>query len=205
MAAAAPPCRLRSDSSAAAVASDSALKAAAAAAAAVKFAEYSLADDRSIIEPYVIAADEEVQDIDELVQELSLVKFLGIESWQPLVTDVDGEILAIADGVREMVARFWRNPERSEAFLQRKLWILQMNREQPYSDPSGGLVCRLTSGVAGLVDVTGKVGEVRIEPESGIRRPSASAFRSPLEPGASALPSSRVTVTAETPSRLDMF
>ena len=114
-----------------------------------------------------MAADEVVQDIYEYVQELSLVKFFGIESRQPLVTDVDGEALAIADGVREMVARFWRNPERSEAFLQRKLWILQMNREQRYSDPRSGLVCMLTSGVEGLVDVTGKVGEVRIEPESG--------------------------------------
>ena len=100
-----------------------------------------------------MAANEEVQDIDELVQELSLVKFLGIESRQPLVTDVNGEALAIADGVREMVALFWRNPERSEAFLQRRLWILQMNREQPYSDPSGGLVCMLTSGVEGLVNL----------------------------------------------------
>ena len=68
-----------------------------------------------------MAADEEVQDIDDYAQELSLVKFFGIESRQPLVTDVDGEALAIADGVREMVARFWRNLERSEAFLQRKL------------------------------------------------------------------------------------
>ena len=73
------------------------------------------------------------------------------------MTDVDGEALAKADGVREMVALFWRNPERSEAFLQRKLWILQMNREQPYSDPSGGLVCKLTWGVEVLVDVTGTV------------------------------------------------
>ena len=48
-----------------------------------------------------MAADEEVQDIDEYVQELSLVKFLGIESRQPLVTDVDGDALAIADGVRK--------------------------------------------------------------------------------------------------------
>ena len=100
------------------------------------------------------------------MQELSLVKFLGIESRQPLVTDVDSEALAIADGVREMVARFWRNPERSEAFLQRKLWILQMNREKRYSDPRGVLVCMLTLGVEGLVDVTGKVGGVSIEPES---------------------------------------
>ena len=38
---------------------------------------------------------------------------------------------------------------------------------EPYSDPRGGLVCILTSGVEGLVDVTGKVGEVRIEQESG--------------------------------------
>ena len=52
------------------------------------------------------------------------------------------------------------------AFLQRKLWILQMNREQRYSDPRGGLVCKLTSGVDGHVDVTGKVGEVRIEPDA---------------------------------------
>ena len=79
-----------------------------------------------------------------------------------------------------------------------------MNSDQSYSDPRGGLVCKLTSGVEELVDVTGTVGEVRIrrimpriEPESG---PSASAFLLPLEPGASALPSSRVTVTAETPS-----
>ena len=42
-------------------------------------------------------------------QEQSLVKFLGIESRQPLVTDVNGEALAIADGVREMVACFWLN------------------------------------------------------------------------------------------------
>ena len=42
-----------------------------------------------------------------------------------------------------------------------------MNREQRYSDPRSGLVCMLTSGAEGLVDVTGKVGEVRIEPESG--------------------------------------
>ena len=42
-----------------------------------------------------------------------------------------------------------------------------MNREQPYSDPRSGLVCMLTSGVEGLVDVTGKVGEVLVELESG--------------------------------------
>ena len=42
-----------------------------------------------------------------------------------------------------------------------------MIREQPYSDPRGGLVCKLTSGVEGLVDVTGTVGEVSIEQESG--------------------------------------
>ena len=51
----------------------------------------------------------------------ALVKVLGIEPRQPLVTDVDGEALAIADGVREMKARFWRNPERSDAFCQLKL------------------------------------------------------------------------------------
>ena len=39
-----------------------------------------------------MAADEVVQDIYEYVQELSLVKFFGIESRQPLVTDVDGEL-----------------------------------------------------------------------------------------------------------------
>ena len=55
------------------------------------------------------------------MQELALVKVLGIEPLQPLVTDVDAEALAIADGVREMVARFWRNPEWSEEFWQRKL------------------------------------------------------------------------------------
>ena len=86
-----------------------------------------------------------------------------------LADDVDGEALAIAVGVHEMAARFWRNPERSEAFFQRKLWILQMNRKQRYSDqsPRSGLVSMLTSGVEGLVDVTGKVGDVSIEPESG--------------------------------------
>ena len=46
---------------------------------------------------------------------------------------------------------------------------LQMNRKQRYSDqsPRRGLVSMLTSGVEGLVDVTGKVGDVSIEPESG--------------------------------------
>ena len=68
--------------------------------------------DRSIVEPYVMAADEEVQDIDEYVQELSLVKFLGIESRQPLVTDVDGEALAIADGVRESASGGIQNGQR---------------------------------------------------------------------------------------------
>ena len=42
-----------------------------------------------------------------------------------------------------------------------------MNREQRYSDPRSGLVGMLTSGIEGLVDVTGKVGEVSIEQESG--------------------------------------
>ena len=42
-----------------------------------------------------------------------------------------------------------------------------MNREQPSTDPRGGLVCKLASGVEGLVDVTGTVGEVLIEQESG--------------------------------------
>ena len=41
-----------------------------------------------------------------------------------------------------------------------------MNSEQRYSDPRGGLVCMLTSGVEGLVDVSWKVGGVSIEPES---------------------------------------
>ena len=53
------------------------------------------------------------------MQELALVKVLGIKQQrQPLVTDVDGEAIAIADGVREIVARFWQNPEMSEAFCQ---------------------------------------------------------------------------------------
>ena len=60
-----------------------------------------------------MAADEEVQDIVWQVQELALVKVLGIEARQPLVTDVDGQALAIVGGVCEMVAHFWRNPERS--------------------------------------------------------------------------------------------
>ena len=35
-------------------------------------------------------------------QELALVKVLGIEPWQAVVTDVDGEAFAIADGVLEI-------------------------------------------------------------------------------------------------------
>ena len=42
-----------------------------------------------------------------------------------------------------------------------------MNRDESYIDPRGRLVYKLTSGVAGLVHVTGTVGEVCTEQGSG--------------------------------------
>ena len=57
---------------------------------------YSIADQCSIVEPDVMSADYRVYYIDQDGQELALVNVLGIEQWQAVLTDVDGEAFAIA-------------------------------------------------------------------------------------------------------------
>ena len=86
-----------------------------------------------------------------------LVKVLRTEPWprQAVVTDVDGEVFAIADGVREIGARFWFNPEWAEAFCHRDQQSLPINRARPL-DSRAGLVRALSSDVPGLVYDCGK-------------------------------------------------
>ena len=97
-------------------------------------------------------------------QELALVKVLGLEPWQAVVTDVDGDskAFAIADGIRELCTCFWSNPERAKAFCHRDQQSLPINRARPL-DSRAGLVRALSSDVPGLVYVCGKVVEVRKE------------------------------------------
>ena len=99
-------------------------------------------------------------------QELEVLKVLGIEAWQAVVTDVDGKASAIADGVREIGAPIWSDPQRADALSQMDQQILLINLAlalDSRSGPTSGLVCALRSCVYGFVHEYWRVVDVCIE------------------------------------------